>query len=115
MSDVSEAVTTATAAPPKSRRRSKQTPEWSTWSDPRETEKNYEKWRKQHKSYLLLRVKAEVEKASVGTDEAPLALMAARSGLSTSTIRQYLRKLDLRKRGPLATTLFALLSLKDND
>lgn len=95
-------------------RRSRQTPEWSTWSDPRETEKNYDKWRQQHKSYLLLQVRAEIEKASIGTGEAPLALMAARSGLSTSTIRRYLRKFDLRKRGPLATTLLALLAMKDD-
>lgn len=94
---------------------SRQTPAWSTWDDPRETETNYDKWRQQHRSFMLMKVKAEVEKASVGMDKAPLTLMAARSGLSTSTVRQYLRKLDLRKRGPLATTLFALLAMKDGE
>lgn len=95
-------------------RRSRQTPEWSTWSDPRETEKDYDKWRTQHKQYLLMQVKAQVEKASVGTDKAPLALLAARSGLSTTTVRNYLRQLNMRKRGPLATTMLALLAMKDD-
>lgn len=106
---------TATAKVIPMPRRSRQTPEWSTWSDPRETEKDYDKWRKLHKDGLLMKVKAQLEKASVGTSEAPIALMAARAGLCSSTVSKYVRKLDTGKRGPLATTLLALLSMKDDE
>jgi hypothetical protein len=92
--------------------RRSRTPAWQSWSDPRETEKDYGKWKQQHRGYLLLKARAQIEQASIGTADAPIALMAARTGLSPSTVRKYLRKTDIGRRGPLLTTALALLALK---
>ena len=96
-------------------RRSRQTPLWSTWSNPVETEKDYDKWRQQHKDYLMMQVRTQVEKIGNGLQEAPVNLLAARSGLSSATVSKYVRKIDMGKRGPLATTLVALLKMREGE
>lgn len=83
---------------------------WKRWTDPRHDNDDWTTDRDKHRKAILERAKAEME-ATMGYrsgQKAPVALLAAISGLSESTVRTYCRKSKFGTRGPLLTTYLAL-------
>src|SRR5262245_60110357 len=89
---------------------------WQRWRDPREAEKDFERWTQAHRDLNLLRASEEIQRLAKDVPEgAPVVLIAARTGLSQATVSKYLRKRDMGKRGPLLTTFIALRNMAKDD
>lgn len=81
---------------------------WKRWHDPRATERDYQAWRTTHREELRKQAIARLNAAIQIPEGTPVALVAAVTGLSDSTVRTYVRKRAYGKRGPLMTTYLAL-------
>lgn len=78
----------------------------------RETEKDYDQWRKDHMEEIRSWAKETMNRlADLPPSNASVALIAAHTGLSEGTVRRYVRKRDMGSRGPLLSTALAFRTL----
>jgi hypothetical protein len=84
--------------------------QWRKWADPRADNDDWTKDRDAHRLAILNKAKEAMEETMGfrSGQRAPVALLAAISGLSESTVRTYVRKSKFGKRGPLLTTYLSL-------
>jgi len=83
--------------------------DWHNWRDPRK-DPAFEAERDKRRESVLAEAKRElINTAGFRRGQnAPVSLIAAISGLSESTVRQYVRKQKFGSRGPLLTTFLSL-------
>lgn len=83
---------------------------WKRWQDPRADNDDWKVDWEKHRAAILNKAKEAMEETMGfrSGQRAPVALLAAISGLSESTVRTYVRKSKFGKRGPLLTTYLSL-------
>jgi hypothetical protein len=83
---------------------------WQKWRDPRADNDDWMQDREKHRAAILSKARTAMEETMGyrSGQKAPVALLAAISGLSETTVRTYVRKSRFGKRGPLLTTYLSL-------
>lgn len=86
--------------------------EWLIQHDRRRTEDDYQKWRDRHFDYLHHQMQAAVNALAKGIHpSATAATIAGVTGLSASTVSNYIKKQKMGTRGPTLRTYLALKAM----